>query len=149
MQIEERVRQLREVFLAGVPPKLLLLQPARVFRRGPDEFRAPQGIADVVLDVPLGDLRVRCPRSPHRVRGRCPQGRCGYAGPEAHTPVPCQFPRQLLSRPPVSVARLFSMEQTTFEVLPHPRFRGDWLLTPNRDSPFGLWSGPRARRELR
>ena len=29
--------------------------------------------------------------------------------------------------------------QVTFEIVPHPRFRGDWLLKPNRGAPFGLW----------
>jgi hypothetical protein len=29
--------------------------------------RAPLAVADVVLDILLRDLRVRCPRSPHRV----------------------------------------------------------------------------------
>ena len=51
----------------GVPvlPQLPPLQLARVSFRGPDQLRAPLEIADVVLDVPLGDLRVRrAPASP-------------------------------------------------------------------------------------
>ena len=52
----------------SVFPKLLSLKPARVFRRGSDELRAPLWVADVVLDVPLRDLRVRSPRRPHGVR---------------------------------------------------------------------------------
>jgi hypothetical protein len=31
------------------------------------------------------------------------------------------------------------MEKLTFEIVPHPRWRGDWLLKPNRGAPFGLW----------
>jgi len=31
------------------------------------------------------------------------------------------------------------MEQLTFEIVPHPRSRGDWLLKPSRFAPFGLW----------
>jgi len=27
---------------------------------------------------------------------------------------------------------------TTFEIVPHPRSRGDWLLKPSRGAPFGL-----------
>ena len=27
----------------------------------------------------------------------------------------------------------------TFEIIPHPRFRGDWLLKPTWGAPFGLW----------
>ena len=26
-----------------------------------------------------------------------------------------------------------------FEVIPHPRFRGDWLLKPTSGAPCGLW----------
>jgi hypothetical protein len=31
------------------------------------------------------------------------------------------------------------MQTPTFEIVPHPRSRGDWLLKPNRGAPFGLW----------
>jgi len=31
------------------------------------------------------------------------------------------------------------MERATVEVGAHPRFPGDWLLKPNRGTPFGLW----------
>jgi hypothetical protein len=31
------------------------------------------------------------------------------------------------------------MEKLIFEIVPHPRARGDWLLKPNRGAPFGLW----------
>jgi hypothetical protein len=34
--------------------------------------------------------------------------------------------------------------QLTFEIVPHPRYRDDWLLKPNRGAPFGLWYGDRA-----
>jgi hypothetical protein len=27
----------------------------------------------------------------------------------------------------------------TFEIVPHPRSRGDWLLKPCRGTPLGLW----------
>jgi hypothetical protein len=52
----------------AILPKLLPLQFARVFRWRPYQLRAPLKIADGVLDVALGDLRVRRPRSPYRVR---------------------------------------------------------------------------------
>ena len=29
--------------------------------------------------------------------------------------------------------------QVTFEIVPHPRFRGEWLPEPDRGAPFGLW----------
>jgi hypothetical protein len=33
-----------------------------------------------------------------------------------------------------------SVRQTvTFEVVPHPRSRGDWFLKPTWGAPFGLW----------
>jgi hypothetical protein len=32
-----------------------------------------------------------------------------------------------------------------FEIAPHPRFRGDWLLKPTRGAPFGLWYRDRAQ----
>jgi hypothetical protein len=31
------------------------------------------------------------------------------------------------------------MQTITFVIVPHPRYRGDWLLRPNRGAPFGLW----------
>jgi hypothetical protein len=31
------------------------------------------------------------------------------------------------------------VQQLTFEIVPHPRSRGDWLLKPCRSAPFGLW----------
>ena len=43
--------------------KLLSLQPVGIIRRGPDQPRAPMAIANVVLDVPLRDLRVSGARS--------------------------------------------------------------------------------------
>ena len=30
-------------------------------------------------------------------------------------------------------------QTATFEVIPHPRFRGDWLLKPTWGAPCGLW----------
>jgi hypothetical protein len=33
---------------------------------------------------------------------------------------------------------------TKFEIVPHPHFRGDWLLKPTRGAPFGLWYRDRA-----
>ena len=34
------------------------------------------------------------------------------------------------------------MRQTViFEIVPHPRHRGDWLLKPNLRAPYGLWYG--------
>ena len=30
-------------------------------------------------------------------------------------------------------------QTVTFEVIPHPRFRSDWLLKPTWGAPFGLW----------
>jgi len=30
-------------------------------------------------------------------------------------------------------------EKCTFEIIPHPRYRGDWFLKPTRGAPFGLW----------
>ena len=36
------------------------------------------------------------------------------------------------------------MQQLIFDVVPHPRFRDDWLLKPNRGAPFGLWYRDRA-----
>jgi len=30
-------------------------------------------------------------------------------------------------------------QTVTFEVIPHPRYRGDWLLKPTWGVPFGLW----------
>ena len=64
------VDKLRPRLMHGVPvfPKLLPLQPARVFGWGPDDLRAPLGVADVVLDVPLRHLRVRGSWSPRGVR---------------------------------------------------------------------------------
>jgi hypothetical protein len=64
------IDELRPCLMDSIPvfPKLFPFQPARVFRRGPDLLRAPLPIADVVLDIPLRDLRVRCSWSPHRVR---------------------------------------------------------------------------------
>jgi hypothetical protein len=32
-----------------------------------------------------------------------------------------------------------SVQQLTFEIVPHPRSRSDWLLEPSRFAPFGLW----------
>jgi len=32
-----------------------------------------------------------------------------------------------------------SVQQLTFEIVPHPCSRGDWLLKPSRFAPFGLW----------
>lgn len=31
------------------------------------------------------------------------------------------------------------MQQIGFEIVPHPHFRGDWLLKRSRGAPFGLW----------
>jgi hypothetical protein len=31
-----------------------------------------------------------------------------------------------------------------FEIIPHPRSHGDWLLKPTQDAPFGLWYKDRA-----
>jgi hypothetical protein len=64
------VDKLRPRLMDGVAvfPKLLPLQPATVFGRGADQLGAPLGVADVVLDVPLRDLRVRGSRRPRRVR---------------------------------------------------------------------------------
>ena len=31
------------------------------------------------------------------------------------------------------------MKSLRFEIVPHPRYRGDWLLKPNQRVPFGLW----------
>jgi len=33
---------------------------------------------------------------------------------------------------------------TSFDIVPHPRYRGDWLLKPSRGAPFGLWYKERA-----
>ena len=30
-------------------------------------------------------------------------------------------------------------QTVAFEVIPHPRFRGDWLLKPTWGAPCGLW----------
>ena len=30
------------------------------------------------------------------------------------------------------------------EIIPHPRYRGEWLLKPTRGAPFGLWYRDRA-----
>ena len=30
-------------------------------------------------------------------------------------------------------------QTVAFEVIPHPRFRGDWLLKPTAGAPCGLW----------
>jgi hypothetical protein len=30
-------------------------------------------------------------------------------------------------------------QKVTLEVIPHRRFRGDWLLKPTWGAPFGLW----------
>jgi hypothetical protein len=35
-------------------------------------------------------------------------------------------------------------QTVTFEIIPHPRSRGDWLLKPTRGAPFGLWYRDRA-----
>jgi hypothetical protein len=35
------------------------------------------------------------------------------------------------------------MEPIVFEVVPHPRYRGDWILKPNNSVPWGLWYGNR------
>ena len=37
------------------------------------------------------------------------------------------------------MATLSNRQTITFEVIPHPRFRGDWLLMPAWGAPFGLW----------
>ena len=37
------------------------------------------------------------------------------------------------------MATLSNRQTITFEVIPHPRFRGDWLLKPAWGAPFGLW----------
>jgi hypothetical protein len=34
-------------------------------------------------------------------------------------------------------------QTVTFEIVPHPQHRGDWLLKPNRRAPYGLWYGNR------
>ena len=36
------------------------------------------------------------------------------------------------------------MQPIRFEILPHPRYRDDWLLKPTRGAPFGLWYRYRA-----
>jgi hypothetical protein len=36
------------------------------------------------------------------------------------------------------------MSHVCFEIIPHPRSRGDWLLKPTRGAPFGLWYRDRA-----
>jgi len=33
------------------------------------------------------------------------------------------------------------MDVTVFEIVPHPRHPGDWLLKPCRGAPYGLWYG--------
>ncbi len=55
-----RVDEFRPRLVHGVAvfPKLLPLQFARIFRRGPNDPGAPLPIADVVLDVPLSDVRI-------------------------------------------------------------------------------------------
>jgi hypothetical protein len=30
------------------------------------------------------------------------------------------------------------MKPVCFEIIPHPRYRGGWLLKPTRGAPFGL-----------
>ena len=30
-------------------------------------------------------------------------------------------------------------QTVTLEIIPHPRFRVDWLLKPSWGAPFGLW----------
>ena len=74
-----RVDELRPCLMDSVPvfPKLLPLQLARVFRRGPDQLRAPVAVAYGVPDVLLRDLRVRSARTSSRGRGRFQRGRCG------------------------------------------------------------------------
>ena len=32
-----------------------------------------------------------------------------------------------------------------FDIIPHPKFRGDWFLKPARGAPFGLWYRDRAQ----
>jgi hypothetical protein len=36
------------------------------------------------------------------------------------------------------------VQQIGFEIVPHPRYRGDCLLKPTRGAPFGLWYRDRA-----
>ena len=37
-----------------------------------------------------------------------------------------------------------SVQPVLFEITPHPRYRGEWLLKPTRGAPFGLWYRERA-----
>jgi hypothetical protein len=73
------IDELRPRLMDSVPvfPKLFPFQPARVFRRGSYQLRAPLAVADIVLDVLLRDLRIRCPRGPrgsgHRPKVRSMQ----------------------------------------------------------------------------
>jgi hypothetical protein len=34
-----------------------------------------------------------------------------------------------------------AMSESIFEIIPHPRHPGDWLLKPCRGAPYGLWYG--------
>ena len=36
------------------------------------------------------------------------------------------------------------MTHACFEIVPHPRSPGEWLLKPTRGVPFGLWYRDRA-----
>jgi len=36
-----------------------------------------------------------------------------------------------------------AMSESVFEIVPHPRHPGDWLLKPCRGAPYGLWYGNR------
>ena len=38
------------------------------------------------------------------------------------------------------------MDVTVFEIMPHPRHPGDWLLKPCRGAPYGLWLVGKVRR---
>ena len=64
------IDELRPCLMHSVPvfPKLFPFQLARVLRWRPDLLRAPVAVADVILDVLLGDIRVRSTRRPNRVR---------------------------------------------------------------------------------
>jgi hypothetical protein len=64
------VDDLRRWLMDSVPvfPELFHFQLVRVCGWRPNLLRAPLAVADVVLDVRLGDLRIRCPQSPNWVR---------------------------------------------------------------------------------
>jgi len=64
------VDELRPCLMDSVTvfPKLFLLHLARVTGWGPNLLRAPFAATNVVPDVLLRDLRVRCPWSPRGIR---------------------------------------------------------------------------------